>query len=223
MFLWQMLFRAIATQSLRFPGRIATDPATWCLRCNSGMQEDVTHCIWQCEISQSCWSWGAVVLVRAAELNRHIHFQPEHILVVASLPDSWVVPIRLWKILRATLCWHIWKDRNQKFIMNGGANPDQVIHKAWHRIGTHVRTEWTHLFREIRDGRISILHARDRLAFLFGIEGVVWEIQDVRIPVPPPELAAFEAHSKAPLSTNISFCQGFTRDSRLPGCTRLYG
>lgn len=105
--------------------------------------------------------------------------------MASDLPVAWDAPHRLWQILRATLCWHIWKDRNEKFF-TGGANPEQVIHRVWHRRGTHVRIEWSKLLREIRSGKITILEARDRLAFLFrsGRSGV-GTTQDIRIQVPP--------------------------------------
>lgn len=61
----------------------------------------------------------------------------------------------------------------------------QVIQKTWHRIGTHIRLEWKKLLSNIRSGTSSITDARDRLAFLFGKVGVVWEIENVRILVPP--------------------------------------
>lgn len=41
MFLWQTFFRAIATQSWRFPALPADDPMTWCTRCDGLTREDI--------------------------------------------------------------------------------------------------------------------------------------------------------------------------------------
>lgn len=170
------IFRAIATQRWRFPDRPAEDSNTWCLSCNMQWSEAVLHCIWQCQISQACWLWGAMVLAKAAGLQRTLVLQPAQVLVAAKIPLSWDTPHRLWQIpgqiLRATPCWHICKDRNERFFTGGGANPEQVIRKAWHRIGVHVRIEWSTLLKEIRACKTSLPETRDRLVLLFGKEGV---------------------------------------------------
>lgn len=56
-FLWQLIFRAFATLSWRFPARPHTDLLVWCLRCNQGLREDHLHCIWLCSSSHRCWQW----------------------------------------------------------------------------------------------------------------------------------------------------------------------
>lgn len=61
-FLWQLLYRVIATQKWRFPTTPATYPCTWCTRCTAGLKEYLTHCIWSCSISIQCWQWGEFLL-----------------------------------------------------------------------------------------------------------------------------------------------------------------
>lgn len=113
------------------------------------------------------------------------HLNPAQVLVAKALQDPWDTPIRLWQTLRTSLCWHIWKDRNKTIFTNRSAAPEKVIHKSWHRIGTQVKIEWCHLLSEIRANKINFMEAKDRMAYLFGKEGVVWELEDVRIQVPP--------------------------------------
>lgn len=42
-FMWQVIFRAIATLSWVFPGRPSSDSSTWCPRCPLGVKEDILH------------------------------------------------------------------------------------------------------------------------------------------------------------------------------------
>lgn len=192
-FLWQLLYellyRAIATLHWSFPSRPYSDPSTWCPRCTAGVMADVVHCIYQCPILKSCWEWCGSLLARAGNISTRINLQPEQTLVAAPLLDSWDVPIRLWQICRATLCWKIWKSRNACVFRDQTDTPDAIVRKAWHRIGAHVRMEWQKQFTKIRDHRQTLSEARERcLAFPFGVEGVAWDLDNFRLqglPCPP--------------------------------------
>lgn len=118
-FLWQLLYRIIATQKWRFPRSSATDPHTWCTRCTLGIREDIIHCIWNCPISALCWRW-CEYLLSLASTNRtaHIALLPANIFVAWPLPLEWQIPPGLWLILRPILCWQIWKDRNGHYLAN---------------------------------------------------------------------------------------------------------
>lgn len=104
MFLWQITFRAIATQRWRFPGLSASDPSTWCTRCNIGVREDIQHCLWLCPQSLPCWRWGTNLLV-AVSGNRPQSGDPPilltaaHILLAQPLPANWQIPVNFWQIL----------------------------------------------------------------------------------------------------------------------------
>lgn len=65
-FLWQIIFRAIATLSWVFPNRPHSDCVTWCHRCPLQVREDILHCLWQCPSSQECWNWIGELITRAA-------------------------------------------------------------------------------------------------------------------------------------------------------------
>lgn len=122
-FMWQLLYRVIATQRWRFPSRDPTDPTTWCTRCTEATQEDVTHCLWSCPISAHCWRWGESIL-QAASGNAHnqITLLPEHIFMAQPLPAHWQSPERLWQILKAIVSWQIWKNRNEHYMAAQPAN-----------------------------------------------------------------------------------------------------
>lgn len=45
-FLWQVAYRVIATQKWHFPTKFVQDESTWGMRCNQGILEDITHCLW---------------------------------------------------------------------------------------------------------------------------------------------------------------------------------
>lgn len=54
-FLWQEIFRVIATQRWCFPTRphtrAHTDITTWYTRCTLGTREDIIHCLWSCPLN----------------------------------------------------------------------------------------------------------------------------------------------------------------------------
>lgn len=103
-FLWQLAYRAIATQSWRHPNCSQADPRTHCNRCTLAVKEDILHCVWQCPESSICWCWCETVLARAAATNIHrIQLRPAHVVVAEWLPDEWNVPAKLWQILRAAM------------------------------------------------------------------------------------------------------------------------
>lgn len=91
-FLWQLLYRSIATQHWRFPTR----PATWCTRCNLEAQEDTLHCIWSCPISRQCWLWGENLLqATTSRTALQGQLQPEHVLTASPIPTQWQVPSKV--------------------------------------------------------------------------------------------------------------------------------
>lgn len=132
-FLWQLLYRVIATQQWRFPQKPATDPCTWCTRCEIGVREDLIHCIWSCVISVQSWNWGSSLL-KASSPNHtaQIQLSPAHIFMAAPLTDSLLVPDKLWQILKAILYWQIWKNRNAHYMAGKPANTQKIIRKSWH-------------------------------------------------------------------------------------------
>lgn len=134
--LWEqiaLLYLIIATRRWRFPNKPAPDPCTWCTRSDAGLREDILHCIWVCPILASCWRWGEQLLKRTAlNQNAHILLRPQHILIATPLPDEWQILDHFWKILKAILCWQIWKSRNAHFIAGKPADTGKIIRKSWH-------------------------------------------------------------------------------------------
>lgn len=185
-FLWQVAYRAIATQGWRYPNCPHTDPRTHCTRCDLAQKEDVLHCLWLCPASLVCWRWCEVVLALAAEtVVTRIQLQPENVLIAVWLPHGWNVPARLWQILRAVLCWLIWKDRNNCMFTAQRPEPEAVIRKTWHRLSTYIRLEWQSLFRRVKLRQMSRDEAKAAMALMFGYEGILWNLEDFVIQVPP--------------------------------------
>lgn len=51
-----------------------------------------------------------VFKITSMDLPWSLTLLPAHVLVAAPIPDVWDVQVRLWHILRAIMCWLIWKD-----------------------------------------------------------------------------------------------------------------
>lgn len=185
-FLWQLLYRAIATQRWRFPRQHHTDATTWCTRCTQGTQEDVFHCIWACPISIQCWKWGESILQAAAvdPLDR-ITLTPAHVFVAQALPTQWHCPERLWQILKGVLCWQIWKNHNEHYMAEQPADPHRVIRKAWHRLGTYLQKEWRYLLRQVEQGKLNSIEAEQSMYTHFGSGPAIWNLHGITLQVPP--------------------------------------
>lgn len=102
--LWQMYYRAIATQRWRFPSLPANDLQINCIRCELGIKEDIVHCVWSCPLSQPCWQWCLGLLTASSEHRHRIGglrglLEPAHVVVASPLPGEWKIPSRFWHIL----------------------------------------------------------------------------------------------------------------------------
>lgn len=192
-FLWQLFYRAIATQRWRFPSVPGDDPCIRCTRCNMGVKEDIIHCVWGCPVSQPCWQW-CVGLLANCSAQRHRpgglrgSLEPAHVFVAAPLPADWKIPGRLWLILRAVICWQVWKTRNEHFMANRPSDPQRTIRKSWHRLSMYLRKEWAYLRRKISEGKASLAEAEDIMKLNFGSNQEVWQLRGLVIHVPsvPP-------------------------------------
>lgn len=83
-FLWQLLYRVIATIRWCFPRRLATEISTWCTRCVVGTREDIIHCLWSCPVYHLCWQWGVYLLQQ--RLVGVINLQPAHVFFALPHP-----------------------------------------------------------------------------------------------------------------------------------------
>lgn len=189
-FLWQMYYRSIATQRWRFPSAPADDPRIQCTRCVLGAKEDIVHCLWGCPMSYPCWQWGQGILLASTEQRFRQgglrgSLEPAHVFVASPLPADWLVPTRLWQILRAVISWQVWKTRNEHFMADRPSDPRRSIRKAWHRLSMYLRKEWAYLRRKISRGRISLAEAVATMQTHFGKNQEIWTLHGVTLQVPP--------------------------------------
>lgn len=144
-FLWKLYYRVIATQRWRFPSIPVDDPQLRCTRCNLEAKEDIIHCVWSCPLSQPCWQWGLGLLQASSDQRHRLggfrgSLEPAHIFVASPLPACWKIPGRFWLILRAVICWQVWKSRNEHFMANRPSDPARTIQKSWHRFSNYVHS-----------------------------------------------------------------------------------
>lgn len=142
MFYWQLAYRVIATQHWRNPSKPHTDPTTWCTRCPAVVREEIDHCIWSCHLSRQCWQWGEDLMQTASPRHEgRIRLQPAHIFIAHPIPAEWQVPDRFWQVLKAILCWQIWKNRNAHYLAGKQADARKVIHKSWPRFSLYLHKD----------------------------------------------------------------------------------
>lgn len=192
-FLWQLYYRVIATQRWRFPLSPADDPQLRCTRCDLMEKEDLIHCVWSCPLSQPCWQWGLGLLQASSDQRHRLGgfrgtIEPAHVFVASPLPAEWMVPERFWLILRAVICWQVWKARNEHVMANRLSDPRRTIRKSWHRCSMYIRKEWAHLRSKIHRGQISLGEAEHIMQSHFGSNNEIWQLHGLVIQVPhvPP-------------------------------------
>lgn len=185
-FLWQLVYRVIATQRWHFPTRLDSDVSTWCTRCAGSEQEDIVHCIWGFGILRQCWTWAEFLLGLAARPGSHnVNLNSAHVFIAAPLLKEWHAPGKLWNLLRAVVCWQVWKDRNLHFFEGKRSDPIKIIHASWHRIGIYIRMEWRTLVKKIKSGKINYGEAELAMQAQFGSNPAVWNIHELTLEVPP--------------------------------------
>lgn len=135
------LIYGIATMSWLFPSRPGTDLAIWCIQCPNNVKLKKTSFI----------VFGIAHLRKPVGIGVH----PCFLWPLALSPDldshqdrfwwrflcqSMANPLasRLWQVSRATLCWQLWKERNDCSFNVKSMDHEAVIRKSWHHIGSHV-------------------------------------------------------------------------------------
>lgn len=155
-------------------------------RCDGRVREDVMHCLWICQISRQCWDWGEFLLKSA---NFYVPangcLSPANVLIAEPLPVDWGIQGKFWHVLRAVLCWQLWKDRNVHFFKGKQSNPVAVIYKAWHRMGVYMRMEWRSFAKEVREGKITYGEAELAMQAQFGSNPAFWSLHELILEVPP--------------------------------------
>lgn len=185
-FLWQLVYRVIATQKWRFLTRSAMEEITWCTRCRGGHQEDVEHYIWGCEKSRLCWEWGDYLLGSVCLSGPgQVRLTPAQIFISDPLPVAWGVQENFWQVLREILCWQVWKNRNEHCFEGTPSDPNKVIHKAWHRLGIYLRLEWCTLVNRVRSANISFDEVKLAMQAQFGSNPSIWNLHEWTLQVPP--------------------------------------
>lgn len=185
-FLWQLIYRVIATQRWRFPTRSNQDISTWCTRCSLGLREDITHCIWACPLSTECWQWGETLLTASSRNGSNCSgLLPSNVFLADPLPEQWQVPERFWQILRAVVCRQIWKDRNSHYLADKPASSQRVIRKSWHRLRVYLHKEWRYLARKVQMGKMSLEEAENTMHKYFGSNPSIWNLHALTLQVPP--------------------------------------
>lgn len=95
------------------------------------------------------------------------------------------MPERFWQLLRAILCWQVWKDRNGHLLANKPASQQRVIKKSWHRLGVYLRKEWRYLGRKVHQGKITFDEAEHTMQTYFGSNPSIRNLHRLTLQVPP--------------------------------------
>lgn len=175
--------------ALEKPSLPATDPSTWCTRCSTNSREYIDHCIWSCPLSQSCWQWGSTIMQSSSmSMTMVVQLRPKHVFVAAPLPLEWHGPEKLRHLLKAILCWQIWKNRNTHFMAGKPVDARKIIRKFCHRLSVYIFKDWRSLLTQIHLGKIMVAEAEKQLHSSFGSDTNIWNLHDglmLQVPLVP--------------------------------------
>lgn len=90
--------------------------------------------LYTCPSSQLCWDWCASILSLASRSSPRHRLTAGQVLVAAPLSEALQIPPRLWQVSHATICWQLWKARNDCSFNATPMDSEVVIRKSWHGI-----------------------------------------------------------------------------------------
>lgn len=188
-FLWQIIYRAAATNHWLAPKAPPTDESTWCKRCNTNSIEDLTHCLWDCNESQVVWRW-ITILTRGMTLvpASPIHLEVRHALLGDEIEAEYHPPKKWWALLRAVTCWQLWKARNEVTIQHKSSSIQALKARIWQHVRMHLTKEWKAAVRKGRKKTTPEIYARVNFCRDFGANRRVFDFKEghLHIAASPP-------------------------------------
>jgi hypothetical protein len=147
--LWKILYGANATQRRHFPTLHYSDPQLQCPRCVAFASEDEEHLFWRCPYSQRLWQWLFYIFWLRARSDWVPDFN--HAILGAALPCHLRLPQPWWELLRGSLIWRIWLQRNGVVFQTPAALTSQasIASGMWIQLRAYIRNDYSKLKRRI--------------------------------------------------------------------------
>ena len=167
--MWQITYRALATNCWRHPEARRSNPCTWCDRCGTGEAETIRHLFWECNESAPIWAWvNDCIQHVSGKRNREIQITWQQALLGTPLPERWNCPSKLWDLLRGAALWAIWSARCSHSIAKKKTSFYGVRAIIWGLMRTYLKLEWEKNVKKVKEARITKREAINRFHLDFG-------------------------------------------------------
>ena len=143
--LWRMWHRAVEVNAWR--GAINATINQDCMVCQVGARETVLHCFWECKAAKEAWSWGLRIIRALADgPGRHRRWAPlnwKQSIFSYRVPRRFRDVGRFWTLLRTTILWTIWLQRNDLVFSGIQWHLAKVKQRIWQCMIDYGRVAWS--------------------------------------------------------------------------------
>ena len=140
-FIWSIYHGAVATNVWWACISNAIDPSCTC--CNAGLPKTLLHQFHQCNITIHAWRYAMTLLFSYANIQPHREgcwpgLTWQQCLIGSPLPNRLQVGKNMWSLLRGSVLWITWLDRNA-FYFNANSWPTQELEQViWEALKDHA-------------------------------------------------------------------------------------
>lgn len=160
-----------------------------CKRCTLHTRQDVEHCLWGCIKAERIWQWVSFLAqLTSQDPDQMVGLTLCKALVGVGLDFSPEIPLKWWTALHTTTLWNIWLDRNAEVRQNNGSM-QRTKARISYQMRISLKSEWSKLTKQIREGRMTNDQAQYKFLFEFGLHAKVcnFDIGELAINRIPPE------------------------------------
>lgn len=153
--LWRLWHRAVEVNEWR--GVINENLVQDCVVCRTGARETALHCFWECEMAKKAWEWGLMIIQTLADGSRQQRrWAPvnwKQSIFAHRVPRRFRVVGRVWSLIRTTILWTIWIQRNDLAHNGIQWHLAKVKQRIWRCLIDYGRAAWLVTKRKIDLGK----------------------------------------------------------------------
>ena len=143
--LWRIWHRAVEVNTWR--GAINDTISQDCSVCRVGARETVLHCFWERKMAKDAWTWGLKIIQALADGPRsRRHWAPvnwKQSIFSYRVPRRFRDVGRFWSLLRSTILWTLWIQRNDMAINGIQWHLAKVKQRIWRCMLDYGRVAWS--------------------------------------------------------------------------------
>jgi hypothetical protein len=143
-FLWSLYHCAIAENCWR--AQISDQISPLCPSCHVGLNESILHRFHSCPKTIAAWDFALSVTYKILNIPKVNNEWPgltwQQCLLGTKLQRRMEKAASIWSLLRGSVIWYCWLDRNAICFVNENWRPMKLEHLIWEALFDHARTTW---------------------------------------------------------------------------------